>query len=214
MLKKFLSCLLCVVFIISMVNLNVFAADTDDEFNKSLMEFVSDLHSSNVRYNVYNEVGQDVTASFNIATVEMSNKEICDYLHENVLMVSKYYISDIQLASVGGNDTFVKLYQGYVWDRNHYYSTSIYFELRCNVTWDSENGIYNGSCYMIPGTIFSETYYMSGPCTMESENYSTKITNNNRKITYTYEMVFSLYVPTSSNKIYYDLPEYIFSWSC
>lgn len=210
MLKKFMICVLNFMLFFAMATSNVSAATVDYAPSDSLMEYVSDLHSTNVRYSVFDSMGQNVTTSFDIATQNMSNSQICNYMHENVLMISKYYVSDIQLASVGGTDTFTHWYGGYAMDRNNMFEAEIQFELTCTVTWDSSYGIYNGSCYMKSGTFKCTNF--NNPTVM-SDSYDTTITSNRKKITYTYEMTFGLEVPGKVNPVFYDFT-HSFSWSC
>ncbi len=79
---------------------------------------MKDLKDINVKHKIFSFDGEDRTHKFDIETAKMNDYEICLYLYENILMVEKYYISDVSPLAVGGTDTFTRFYGGYVLERN------------------------------------------------------------------------------------------------
>ena len=210
MLKKIIVCSLSIILIFTLGTSTVLAAEDGYIPSDSMLEYVSDLSSYNVRYVVHNSEGQDVTDNFKVATANMTATEICFYMHENVLMISKQYMDGVQVATVCGNETFRQWIGGYVWDRNHMFKAEIIFQIVCTVNWDSDYGISSGSFEIDSSTFRCTNFYNA---TLVDENYSTRILNNRRTIRYSWDVVFGVNIVGSYNAIYYDYSDY-FDWSC
>lgn len=210
MFKKSIACLLSLILAFAYGSSTVLAVENEYVPSDELIEYVSDLDLYNVRYTVHNDEGQDVTDNFKISTSNMTATEICSYMYENSLVISKRYIDEIQVASVGGNESFRQWIGGYVWDRNHMYNAEIIFQIACTVNWDSDYGIYSGSFEIDSSTFRCTNFYNA---TLVEENYSTSIINSKRTIRYIWDVVFGVNIVGSYNAIYYDYSDY-FDWSC
>ena len=210
--RTFLNVFSVVILILGLSSFKVNAIDNNFVASENMIDFISDLKEENVIYKVFSAESIDSTEKFNLETKGMNNYQICEYLYNNVLMIEKYYISDINIFSVGGTDNFVRFYGGFVLDRNGRNEAEVQYQLSCSVTWDNSYGIYNGNCSIIQGslhTLHGSRFLASNP------TYSQSISSNRRTITYRVNsFVMGVSYINLNNPVYYDMPVFITDWSC